>query len=181
MVQKSNLHKIAELFFQKPSREWYLKEISRKTKIAHTSVINYLNKLITEGIITKKQIKRGKRNFPYYKANLNSPRYKPQKIIYNFSSIINSEIINYLNGKLMPQSIVVFGSYQKGEDTEDSDIDIFVEANEEKINLEKFEKLLNRKIQLHFNPNFKTYSKELKNNIANGWVFGGYLKYENTD
>ena len=81
----------------------------------------------------------------------------------------------------MPQSIVVFGSYQKGEDTEDSDIDIFVEANEEKINLEKFEKLLNRKIQLHFNPNFKTYSKELKNNIANGWVFGGYLKYENTD
>lgn len=178
MVQKSNMDKIAELFFRYPNKEWYLKEISRTTKIAHTSVNNYLKKLISKNIIIKNQVKKGKRNFPYYKANILSKRYKIQKIIHNFSSILNSEIISYLHDKLMPKSIVVFGSYQKGEDLEDSDIDIFVEASEEKIDLKKFEKKLNRKIQLHFNKNFKSYPIELKSNIVNGWIIDGYLDIE---
>ena len=39
-------------------------------------------------------------------------------------------------GKLAPKSIVLFGSYQKGEDIENSDIDIFVECKKEKLNID---------------------------------------------
>ena len=76
----------------------------------------------------------------------------------------------------MPKSIIVFGSYAKGEDIEDSDIDIFVECEEEKLDLEPFEKQLKRKVQFHFKENFKAYSKELRNNIINGIILRGYLE-----
>ena len=39
-----------------------------------------------------------------------------------------------------------------------------------------FEKKLGRKIELHFNDTFNSYSKELKNNIINGMVLGGFLE-----
>ncbi len=35
----------------------------------------------------------------------------------------------------MPRNIVIFGSYDKGIDTENSDIDLFVECKNEKIDL----------------------------------------------
>ena len=81
--------------------------------------------------------------------------------------------------KFNPNSIVLFGSYQKGEDTIKSDIDLFIESKEQNINLQEFETKLNRKIQLHFNESFEKYPKELKNNICNGIVLKGYLEIFN--
>jgi len=51
-----------------------------------------------------------------------------------------------------------------------------VQAEEKKLNLAKYEKLLNRKITLFFEENFSRLSKELKNNILNGIVLKGYIK-----
>jgi predicted nucleotidyltransferase len=76
----------------------------------------------------------------------------------------------------MPGCIVLFGSYLRGEDTEESDIDLFVEADKKEIRLERFEGLLKRKIELHFRRDFGKISKELKNNIINGLVMQGYLE-----
>ena len=76
----------------------------------------------------------------------------------------------------MPNDMILFGSYARGEDLENSDIDIFLECKKEEINLSNFENHLNRKIQLHFKDNFKNYPKELKNNIVNGIVLDGYLE-----
>ena len=59
---------------------------------------------------------------------------------------------------------------------EGSDIDLFVECRKEEINLKRFEKKLGRKIELHFNENFLSYPKELKNNIINGMVLSGFLE-----
>jgi hypothetical protein len=49
-------------------------------------------------------------------------------------------------------------------------------AKEEKIDLDKFEKILNRKINLFFSEDFSRLSKELRNNIINGVILKGYLK-----
>jgi len=76
----------------------------------------------------------------------------------------------------MPKVIILFGSYQRGEDIEESDIDIFVEGKKEELNLDKFKKQLKRNIQLHFQEDFKKYPKELKNNIVNGIMLDGYLE-----
>lgn len=65
---------------------------------------------------------------------------------------------------------------RKGEDVEDSDLDLFVETEKANIDVSKFEKTLKRKIQLHFKENFKKYPPELKNSIINGAVLEGYLE-----
>lgn len=151
-------------------------DISRKIKIAHTSVKANLDVLTKQGIITESVEKKGSRKFPLYRANRENTLFKKYKLLYNLAEILESEIIELIEEKLSPKSIVLFGSYQKGEDTESSDIDLFVQCRQERVSLEKFEKMLKRKIQLHFNPSFISYPKELKNNIINGITLSGFLE-----
>ena len=176
MLQKSSMFRTSEMFFVSPTKKYYLMDISRSIGLAHTSVKKNLDKLVRLGLIIESVEKKGKRKFPFYKANINNRLFKKEKIIYNLSSILDSGIIEFIEEKLMPNSIVLFGSYKRGEDIEDSDIDIFVECKDEKLDLNKFEKKLNRKVQLHFKEKFDLYPKELKNNIINGTVLMGFLE-----
>lgn len=165
-----------EIFFINPTKKEYLMDISRTIGLAHTSVKKNLAKLVKLGLVIESIEKKGKRKFPIYMASTGSKLFKEYKMIYNLSSLLESGIIRFIEEKLTPNSIVLFGSYSRGEDTEDSDIDLFVECDKEDINLNKFEKKLNRKIQLHFKKNFVQYPKELKNNIINGIVIRGFLE-----
>jgi|SRR3989344_4457930 len=176
MLQKSSISRTAEIFFLHPTKSQYLMDISRKINIAHTSVKKNLDELVRLGIITESVEKKGSRKFPIYKASRESRLFKKYKLLYNLTAILESGIIEFIEEKLSPKSIILFGSYQKGEDTESSDIDLFVECSQEKLQLEKFEKKLMRKIQLHFNKCFTSYPKELKNNIMNGITLSGFLE-----
>ncbi|MFA6023487.1 MAG: nucleotidyltransferase domain-containing protein [Candidatus Pacearchaeota archaeon] len=176
MLQNCSILKIADVFFNEPTKTHYLMEISRKSKIAHTSVKNYLIELKKNKIINEEIEKRGERKFPGYKANLNEQTYKSYKCICNKEKILDSGLIEQMRDKIMPKSIILFGSFSRGEDIETSDIDLFIESKKQEINLDKFEKILKRKIQLHFNENFNNYPKELKNNIINGEILYGYLE-----
>mgnify|MGYP001586240750 CR=1 FL=1 len=176
MLQKSNTWKILEIFFNEPTKYHYLIDISRKIKLAHTSVKDVLNELIKEELILKIVEKKGRRNFPLYKANLSEKRFKRYKRIFNIYSLLESGLIEYIEEKLSPKSVVLFGSYEHGDDDEESDIDIYLECKKEEIETEKFEKKLKRKLQLHFNERFSTYSNELKNNIINGFILSGFLE-----
>jgi predicted nucleotidyltransferase len=151
-------------------------EISKKIKLAHTSVKQQLEKLLAEKLIIEHIDKKGTRKFPTYKANLENKEFFKYKKIFNYKKIVLSGIIEYLDNKFMPKCIILFGSYQRGEDTEDSDIDIYIQCKQEIIHLTKFEKVIDRKIELHFNEQFNKYPKELKNNISNGIVLSGFLE-----
>ncbi len=176
MLQKSSMLRTAEIFFVNPTKKNYLMDISRNIGLAHTSVKKNLDKLVKLELITESVEKRGGRKFPLYRANLDNKTFKKYKIIYNISSILESKLIEFIEEKLMPKSIVLFGSYQRGEDIENSDIDIFIECKKEELDISSFEKKLGRKIELHFNNNFNSYPKELKNNIVNGMVLSGFLE-----
>lgn len=176
MLQKSSIARTAEVFFVKPTKSHYLMDISRNIGIAHTSVKNNLLRLVKAGLIDEKVERRGGRKFPIYVAKKEEKTFRLQKKAYNLSAILESGLIEYLEEKLTPKAIVLFGSYRRGEDVESSDIDIFVECREEPVNLVKFEKELGRKIELHFKDDFTTFSQELKNNIINGIVLSGFLE-----
>lgn len=45
-----------------------------------------------------------------------------------------------LENNISPNSITLFGSYEKGEDTPLSDIDLFIEAKEQQVDFTTFEK-----------------------------------------
>ena len=81
-----------------------------------------------------------------------------------------------------PKSIVLFGSFRKGEDISNSDIDIAVENDDFKKykttslrELSKFEKVIGRNIQIHL-FNRKNVDINLFNNITNGIVLSGFLE-----
>jgi len=176
MLQKCSIYKTAEVFFITPSKRYSLIDISRSICLAHTSVKKNLDNLIKQGIINEHIEKKGKRKYPSYEANRSSHNYISNKILYNLRSLMDSNVIDLIQDSLMPRSIILFGSFLRGEDTEDSDIDLYVEAKKEDLYLKQYEKKLNRKIELHFNDNFASYPKELKNNIANGFVLKGFLE-----
>ena len=176
MLQKSSIDRTSEVFFVSPTGSHYLRDISRKAGKAHTSVKKSLLKLIKAGVIEEKVVRRGSRRFPVYAARRDAKVFRREKMIYNITSILESGLVEYLEEKLTPKTIVLFGSYRRGEDIEGSDIDLFVECKEESVNLAKFEDRLGRKIELHFNNDFATYSKELRNNMINGIVLSGFLE-----
>jgi len=176
MLQNYNIWKTASVFFYEPTGQHYLKEISIKTKVAHTSVKKHLQKLIKQKIVLEKPEKKGKRIYPIYSSNLEGKNYRHYKSIFNIDNLFISNLTKYLEESIMPKSIVLFGSYLKGEDIEDSDIDLFIEAEEVDLDLSKYEKKLKKRIQLHYNKDFNKYPVELKNNILNGKTLYGNLE-----
>lgn len=177
MLQKDNRYKILRVFFENPLPKgigFQLREISRKVKIATPSVKRYLYDLEREKLIIK--TKHRIHGYPVYYANRENENFKFLKKLDLAIVIKESGLLKYLFETCMPGVIILFGSASLGEDLKGSDIDLFVLSNKEKLNLKKFERLLNRKINLFFNNNFNKLSKELKNNILNGIILGGYLK-----
>ena len=79
MLQKSNTWKVLEVFFDNPDKQHYLIDIARKIGLAHTSVKKILDDLIKEKLIIKSVEKKGRRNFPLYKANISEKNFKIYK------------------------------------------------------------------------------------------------------
>jgi predicted nucleotidyltransferase len=176
MLQKCSLWEVASVFFNNPEKNFELMEISKEINLAHTSVKRHLETLLELKIVLKKPVAFGRKsNFCYY-GNKNEPIFTHYKKIYNLDTLYHSKVIEKIVSKCQPNSIVLFGSFQKGEDTIKSDIDLFVESQEMEISLKK---VSNRNIELHFKNNFKDFPKELRSNIANGIILHGFLEVYN--
>ncbi|MCK4996969.1 nucleotidyltransferase domain-containing protein [Candidatus Pacearchaeota archaeon] len=99
------------------------------------------------------------------------------KRIFNFNSIYESGLYLFLEEKFPTATIVLFGSYSRGEDTLKSDIDIaIIGAKEKEINLDKYERVLEREIILQFYDSFSKIHKNLKENLFNGVVYSGGIE-----
>jgi len=169
---KNNTYRILELFIEFPGRDFSLRGIARELKLSHATVLNYINDLQKLSLIKKKESTL----YPTYFANTESPKYKGYKKNGLIFKITELGLINHIQKETLPSSIILFGSGAKATFTEKSDIDIFVEAKEIPINLAKYEKKLNHKINLLFEQNLNNLSKELRNNIVNGVVLYGFIK-----
>ncbi len=177
MLQKDNRDKILSVFFDNPAPKgigFQLREISRKTSVAPPSVKKYLAEFEKRELIVK--TKHRIHGYPVYCANRDNAVFKLLKKIDNIMNIKESGLLEYLSDKCMPDAIILFGSASLGEDLKESDMDIFVMSKEEKLNLDKFEKSIGRKINVLFSNNFGKLSNELKNNLINGVILKGYLK-----
>jgi len=120
MVQKSSYFKTLEVFFTEPTNLHFVKEISRKIKIAPTSIKKNIQLLLKENLIIKKESKP----FDGYVANRNNQKFIFLKKVYNLFSL--EEIKDFVQKNISPKLFIVFGSYSLGEDIENSDIDLFI-------------------------------------------------------
>ncbi len=171
-IFKNNTYRILELFIEFPTKDFSVRGIARHLKLSHATVLKYINDLEKLGFIKKKE----ETLYPTYFANTQHQKYKFYKKNYLVSRLMDSEIIEHIQKECLPSSIILFGSGAKAVFTEKSDIDIFVEAKESKLNIAKYEKILNRKINLLFESNLNNLSKELRNNIFNGIVLYGFIR-----
>lgn len=179
MVQKSifntSFWNVFGVFVEDPLKIFYVKEIANKINLAHTSVKKHLKDLEKEKLIVKK---KGERFFGFV-ANRENSNFIFYKKIFNLVKLKESGLVDFLINSIYPKAIVLYGSYLRGEDILESDIDLFVLSNTKKnFNLKKFETKLKRKIQLIVGKDFSRLNKNLKIDVFNGLVLYGYLENE---
>jgi len=168
MKPESTKEKILEMLYDYPTKRFHMREIARKINVSATAVSKAVKILEKESLLT---FKRG--FISEIQANINDI-FKNKKKINNLKGIYESKLLDYLKEKFPLTTIVLFGSYSKGEDIERSDIDIVLFAKEKSLELNHFEKKLNRKINIEF-IDFKKATKELKESIINGIVLEGSI------
>jgi len=173
MLEKYSRYRILREFFMYPATSFFMRQLSRNTGISQPSVLHHLKALVKTGLIIRDEQKG---LYPSYRAHRDSELFKRYKVSDLLVQFQETGLISSISDQCLPDCIVLFGSASLGEDTEESDIDLFIQSPETKLNLEKFEKIFKRKINLFFEEKFTRLSSELKNNILNGIKLKGYLK-----
>ncbi len=174
MISMDTKQKLKEYFFLHPTSKMRVRQLERKLHLSLPSVIRYCKELTKEGIL--KKITIGDVNF--YTADRSSEIFLLEKRLFNIKQIYLSGLVRYLREEFSNPTIIVFGSYARGEDVEESDVDIYIESpSTKKVDVSKFEKALHRNIQLFKFKNIKQVgNKKLADSIINGITLNGFLR-----
>ena len=171
--------KVLYWFFDFPNREMSLNDLSEEVGISKTTANRIVSQLEEIGFLKKEVLGRIWR----IKCNPQHPYNLSLKVPYHLGQIYLSGLLDATFKQTPnPRAVILFGSYRKGDDTEQSDIDIAVEVlgNEEmKIKeLGIIEQLGFRKkvkVNLHIFSRNKV-DRNLFANIANGIILTGFLE-----
>lgn len=174
MKTKDIKGKIRAYFFLHPTIKLRVRHIEREVKVPLPSVIRYTKELERESILKHTEIA----GIIAYSAERTSPQFLLQKKLFNLQQLFASGIVDFFVQELSNPTVILFGSYSRGEDTEESDIDIYIETPLTKhLKIEKFEKFLQRKIQIFTYKNIHAIeNKDLANNIINGITLNGFME-----
>jgi predicted nucleotidyltransferase len=170
----TNSQKILNFLAQSPNREYLSSEIQKATGVSKAGTNLALRNLAKAKLI--KREKRGK--FYLYSADLSSPVIKQMKVLKTVLSL--SSLINKL--KKCAHKIILYGSRSRGEDTEDSDIDLFVVTNM----LEEVERIvkkqaIGKRVRLTMRTPLKYTEMETTDPIFYNEVERGIILWESKD
>ena len=165
---------LKDYFLLNPTTRLRVRQIERELKVPSPSVIRYTKELETEGILQKVVIS----GVIFFMANRASPLFLQEKKIFNLRNVYNSGLIDFLVREYSNPTIILFGSYARGEDIESSDMDIYLESSQNtRKDMDIFEKRLHRKVELFIYKKISFIkNKELANNIINGITLHGFLE-----
>jgi len=151
------------------------RNIAKLLKVSPTAVNKALPLLEKVKLVRIKKAKL--MNLTSVELNRDNPKTIGFKRVENLKMIYECRLIEFLEESFPGTTIILFGSYSLGEDTQDSDIDIaIINSKEKDVELAKFSKLLEKKIFLHFYFSFKEIKKELKENILSGIILSGGIE-----
>jgi predicted nucleotidyltransferase len=174
VLTEDNKIRILKLFFEGPNERLHLREVARRVELSATGAMKILRGLEKESLLKKERAAVT----VVYRGNYDNEKFIALKRALNLYSLNSSGLVSELVDFFkIPECIVIFGSYAKGEDTRESDIDIAVMSNmKEYPQLDAYEDDLKRKISLHLIDNIKNEEKDFINTLANGIVIYGYLE-----
>ena len=167
--------RILRYLFIKAGKLFTARALSRGLEVSQPAISKALPNLEKENFIQVTKDKESKRlSIGLNRENIllmGMKRADNLKQIYEFS------LYDFLFNEFPGCTIILFGSYSRGDDIFNSDIDLaIIDLKEKKINLEKFEKILGREIRINFYPSFKQIHKELRINIYNGIILVGGIE-----
>lgn len=149
-------------FFENPNEEFYLRELGRLLKLSPMTVKRALDDLVNDKLI----IRQKKKNQILYHANTESLSYKFAKISYNLARLEENEILDFLLDKIPGiSSIILYGSYAKGENDKHSDLDLLMICTTKKIDSNEIEKRLGIEVNI-ISFTSTQWTKQAKTNRA---------------
>jgi len=149
--------------------------IARILEVSQPAVMKAIPGLEKESLIKVQQDKESKR----WSIELNRDHHKVMQLkrVDNLKQIYESGLADFLEKEFAGATIILFGSYSRGEDLINSDIDIAVIGRKDKqIDATNYEKLLERTININFYDSFKKIHKHLKENLCNGIILIGGIE-----
>lgn len=146
------------------------REIAKLLEVSPTAISKIVKRLKEKRLVKIEKTK----TINFVSFNREEPRAIEIKRVENLKSIYLSGLSDYLEEQFAGSTIILFGSFSKGEDTKTSDIDIAVIGRKNKmLELEPYEKMLHRKINVNSYDSWKSVHKHLKNNILSGILLHG--------
>jgi len=147
------------------------REIAQSLGVSPTAVASAVRKLA--GYVRVERTK----NINFVSLDRESAKTIALKRVENLKNVYQSGLLDYLEDELPGGTIVLFGSYSRGEDALSSDIDIAVIGRKDKLlRLEPHEKALHRKINVSFYERWSSIHKHLRNNILSGILLAGSVE-----
>ncbi len=163
-------------FFESPSREFSVREVARELKIAPATSSKKLKDLMKKGFLKE----RKERKATLYKVDIDSEAYRDSKLFYNIRKIKESGLLESINRFYLKPTVILFGSASNGLDIETSDFDLLIisEKTKEFPEREKFERAINRRIQMFVYKELRELeNKHLINSVLNGIVLQGEIRW----
>lgn len=163
---------ILRLLFIKSGTALNQRQISRYLDVSQPAVMKALPSLKKDDLIRIQQDKESKR----WSIELNRENRKVMQLkrVDNLKQLYESGLADFLEKEFAGASIILFGSYSRGDDTEKSDIDIAIVGRKDKlVDLLKYENMLSRTINIDFYETWGKIHKNLKENLCNGIVLVG--------
>ncbi len=158
LYQNINVLKVLSLFLRDPYNGYYLRELARKLPMDPMTVKRALDLLVGDGLILKYREK----NMILYKGSTENPHFTFTKVSYSLSVIYDSHLVEHIMECVFGSiCIVLYGSVAKGEDGNDSDLDLLVISSSDQVALSIED------LPWEFNPVFMTLDDWTKTSSSN--------------
>lgn len=171
--------KIIHWFFDYPLKEMSLNDLAATLGIAKTTARKSVFSLVKLGFLKQESLGKVWRIFCDQQHPYNVYLKVPYHLELLYLSGVVQEVVRKISGA---RSVILFGSYRKGDDTEKSDIDLAVEVvNSVPLKIQPLTKLKRLGYRKDVDVNLHVFSRKhidlnLFTNIANGIVLYGLLE-----
>ena len=160
---------LAEFFCTYPTGEFSISELAEETGFSKPWISEKVDELEEKGFLTVEK----RRNLKIARFNRENHEALNLKQVINLQQLYSSGIVSKIEEEYShPETIILFGSFSRGEDTEESDIDIAVIGFE---TADIKAEIMERPVSIHeFQP--ETVPENMKESLANGINLQGYLE-----
>ncbi len=166
---------ILRYFFMNAGKIFNARELAIFLEVSQPAVAKALPSLEKQNFVKVTKDRKSKRLS--IELNRENPFVIGMKRADNIRQLYESCLADSLREIFPGCTVIVFGSFARGEDLYNSDIDIAVVGTKNKaIDFGNFEKKLMKEIRINFYQSFKEISNELRNNILGGILLSGWVE-----